>query len=499
MNRKSFVTLMICLAGAMLIAGCGKTPALPGNDIKEEIPKTSEETEGSSEDKKADSIKKKKKKKNKEAAKEETPDPRKSAYLEILYKYKEAQDNGYSMEQVESMGLDTELVQHGWPSTTVAGDVKYLYYDIDSDGNDELIIKYYNEIIDIYAYDGKKAKLAFSTPYRGIAEIHPDGMLELFYSVSVSSGSTSWYRYDTSLCDYLEVFECRSENGRDAYFTFGAYNLSDEEKRQIEESYRDIGTYPVWLYEWSDELTEEEYEKIVPATDPIKLPEGDPISDIDRSDDYGYTRISGKKHETEPADTVEITKDMQKKLNIFLSNFAEQDMSSFDYGRPDTGELADFAYRWTYINKQSDIDITTDGYYTISLDKVKRVVNKYMDYDLTDDDLDSYTWPNADQGFVSKGKYFVPAADGESYNTLAIVTSLSEEGGDNYRAQFDIYDLDWDYFINNEDVDSVPGEFYSYDAAAAEAEPNLVKNGGGYAIIRKDGDSYKLRYYDLYK
>lgn len=502
MKRKSLASVLICVVCSMLIAGCSNTAASSGSEIKEEIQEESEETEGSSEDEEETPVKKsaktKKKKKEKESS-ADISDDRKKAYQEVLYKYKEAQDMQYSMEDVVSMGLYTELVQRGWPQGVADGDVKYLYYDVDSDGNDELIITYYDEVIDIYGYDGREAGLAFSTPYRGIAEIHPDGMLELFYPLSVSSGSTSWYQYDTYFGDYFEVYECRSEDGNDSYYTFGAYNMNDEERRQVEESYRDIGTYPVWLHEWSGELTEEQYDNIVPTTDPIKLPEGEAISDIVLPDDYEYADIPDNTHSEDIADTIEITKDMQKQLNVFLSNFVEQGMGYFDYGRPNAGDLADFAYRWTYINMWTDLDITTDGYYTLSLDKVKNVVNKYMDITLTDDDLNSYTWPNVYQGFISKGRYCVPAADGDSYTRFAVVTSLSEEGSNNYRAQFDIYDLDWDYFINNEDVDRSPKEFYSYSAAEAQSESVLIKEGSGYAVIKKTGDSYKLRYYDLYR
>lgn len=510
MKKRTLTTILTCIGACMFLAGCGDTASSSGNDtskgsqeLSEESQKISEEPQESSEETKeasADTEKERQRKKialkketNEEAAEEKASGDRKGAYQEILYKYKEAQDGQYTAEDVERMGIGTELVQHGWPLGATAGDVKYLYYDVDSDGNDELIITYYNEIIDIYGYDGEKVRLAFSTPYRGIAEIHPDGMLELIYSISASDGTTSWYQYDTALGDYLEVYEYRSEAGSESYFTFGAYNMDKEERRQVEQSYRDIGTYPVWLYEWSRELTETEYEKIVPTTDKVRLPDGELISNIALPDDYEYAVLQDNTHGQETADTIEISKDMQKKLNIFLSNFAEQGMAEFDYGRPDAGDLADFAYLWTYINKWTDLDITTDGYYTLSLDKVENVVNRFMDITLTDDDLNSYTWPNVYQGFVSKGRYCVRAADGESYDTLAIVTSLSDEGANNYRAQFDIYDLD---STNNEELVSLPPKFYSYNAAEAGSEPNLIKAGSGYAIIRKDGDSYKLKYYD---
>ncbi len=292
--RRAFATAVIILAAIMLLAGCDTAIRSPDSKITKEAKESSKDSAGSSDDKETDKpgkpVKKKKRKK-KRKRKDRVPsqeDIRKTAYQEILYKYKEAQDRQYTMDDVVDMGLYTELVQRGWPSPSV--DVKYLYYDVDSDGNDELIITYYGELIDIYGYDGNKAQLAFSTPYRGIAELHPDGMLELFYSVSVSGGSTSWYQFDATLGNYFEVYECISQDGNDSYHTFGAYNMNDEERRQVEESYHDIGTYPVWLYEWSAELTKEEYDGIVPKTDPIKLPEGDPISDINLPLDYVYAK-----------------------------------------------------------------------------------------------------------------------------------------------------------------------------------------------------------------
>ena len=315
MKSRSLTILVACIIACAFLSACGDAKASSDKNNKEiqhmldKPQKSSDDTKKESPKKKSES-KKKKKKKDKETVKEEKKDDRKEAFQEILYKYKEAQDMKYSMEEVESMGLHTELVQHGWPSGDIAGDVKYLYYDVDSDGNDELIITYYNDIVDIYGYDGENARLAFSTPYRGITEIHPDGMLLLVYSVSVADGTSSWYQYDTALGDYLKVFQCRFGDGNESYYTFCAYNLSDEEHKQVEESYHDIGTYPVWLYEWSDELTEKEYEEIAPTTDPIKLPEGELLSDVFLPEDYEYAKLPDNTHGQESVDTVEITADM---------------------------------------------------------------------------------------------------------------------------------------------------------------------------------------------
>ena len=34
---------------------------------------------------------------------------------------------------------------------------------------------------------------------------------------------------------------------------------------------------------------------------------------------------------------------------------------------------------------------------------------------------------------------------------------------------------------------SIPKEFYSYNASEAESEPNLAKQGSGYAVVKRMG------------
>ncbi len=247
--------------------------------------------------------------------------------------------------------------------------------------------------------------------------------------------------------------------------------------------------------ELSDEV-QELSEKVQELSDEVRKP-SDEAQEVSEETKETSEDLEDHSLEQESAVTVEITKEMQKKLNTFLSNFAEQNMEKFDYGHPLPAELAEFAYRWTYINKNNEIGITTDGYYTIGLDKVKSIVNRYMDVTLTDEDLYSGDWSGEYQGFVRDDKYFVPAADGETFTTFAVVTSLTEESADNYKAQFDVYDVDIDYYYEQEDWDSIPGKYYPYSAAEAESDTNLIKRGSGYAIIKKDGDSYKLRYYEF--
>ncbi len=215
----------------------------------------------------------------------EAGDGRMRAYGDVLRLYRQAQDGGYTMEQVEDMGLYTGLVQHGWPAAALNDEVRYLFFDADSDGSDELIITYCGDIVDLYDYDGQRARHMFSTPYRGIAELHPGGMLSMTFSISASDYSATWYQYDPAYVDWFAVFEHRFQASTgDAWYIFCYYGLSDEERAEVDAALRDTGYYPAWIGEWADMITEEEYEQIVPKTEPLRLPEGRKLSELDLPD-----------------------------------------------------------------------------------------------------------------------------------------------------------------------------------------------------------------------
>ena len=418
-------------------------------------------------------------------------DDRYEDYLDILYEYKEAQDGLYSQDEIERMGLWTELTQHGWPYAVSGDNVRYVYYDIDEDGEDELIITYYDDIVDIYGYDGTKARMAYSTPYRGITNLYPDGLIRMDYSISASDSSTTWYQFDKDLGDCFPVFERSydSEYGEE-YYTFCYYGLDEASRKEVIDTYNDYGDYPVWLFEWSDKLTKEEYENIIPKTDPIRLPEGEPLSDIILPDDYEKKLpLSPKSESVTDGTEIDITEDMQEKLNIFISNFAEQYMGSYDYGRPDTDMLLNFAYMWSYLNKYSNIEIE-GNYYKISLENINRILDKYMGYTLSDDEIEAYQGNDIYQCYCKNGYYYTPAADGAICCSFAVVDSALDVGNDNLRLEFTVYDLDSDT------AEPVPKEYYSYDSKKASSTTDLVKTGSGYAIVKKDKDSYRLLVYE---
>ena len=217
--------------------------------------------------------------KNGGGRKEESAD---TVYSGVLALYKEAQEGACSQEQVESMGLKTELLQDAWPWAASEEAVKYLFFDVNSDGKDELIITYYGEIKDIYGSDGKGHVYAYGCPYRGLASIYSDGMLEELLAATMQSASTTWYQYDPETGCYFPLFGMHYTPGKNeaedvTYYTF-AY---DEKRDEVKESFKENGEEPVWIWDHARELTKEEYETMCPKTDPVKLPEGKLLSDFE--------------------------------------------------------------------------------------------------------------------------------------------------------------------------------------------------------------------------
>lgn len=203
------------------------------------------------------------------------------SYMDILYKYKEAQDNRYSQEKIEQMGLSTELVQLAWPTDGNEEAVKYVLYDIDKNGTSELIITYNDSIVDIWASDGKKVKYAYGCPYRGNATLHEDGILKQLYAPSMNYASTTWFKFNTAVGDFFPDIQMQyepSENDPkgEHYYVF-SYESGREEMERI---YGISGDYPVWISEWEDEITKEKYDELCTKAPEVKLPEGEKIADF---------------------------------------------------------------------------------------------------------------------------------------------------------------------------------------------------------------------------
>ncbi len=200
-----------------------------------------------------------------------------------------------------------------------------------------------------------------------------------------------------------------------------------------------------------------------------------------------------KTHEEKEAkEEISLSKDQRQKLNIFISNFAEQGFYGYDETSTDMYKIAEFAYRWTRINKPEDVVI--DGsYYKLSYDKIKRLAKRYLGRDISDKDLDSYQWEDVkeEERFCRNGYYFAPAADGEYHTGFALTSFAYDNGDGTFEVEFMGYYMDLDAFWDNNET--IPRSFYAL--TCDEANRNKAIEEGDYAgtaTVRKDGDSYTL-------
>ena len=165
-----------------------------------------------------------------------------SAYDAILGEYRQAQNEKYTEDQVMEMGLDTELVQRAWPWAASEDAVKFLLYDLDEDEIPELIITYYDYVIDIYGFNGERAIQSYSCMYRAQADLYRGGWLMELFSGTAADGTVTWYKYNPATADFIPA--CKSvyllnESGKGVTRYYDYSPLGDE-KEISEQVYKDM-------------------------------------------------------------------------------------------------------------------------------------------------------------------------------------------------------------------------------------------------------------------
>lgn len=316
--RKSLLTIIICLISAMLLAGCGGSEAPAPTDVAQEaVQETAQDQVTPTETPVPETPAPEEKK---EAEPEpETPAPEEPAqdqkeekdyalymyrfdsFDDLLYAYKETQDRHYTQDQIEHIfGFREPLLERGWPDETSPYDVGYVYYDVDSNGTDEMIITLGKDIVEIYSYFADKVQRFYFASVGDEVTLYPGGILKQYAPETSEFPGTSWYSYDSGLAGYYEDFE----ESRGEYYTFCHRDFSGPEYDEIaarlqEDPYADM---PVWIGEYEDWLSEAEYKKLLPKTKPVQLPEVKKLADVELPNGYEprYEANEGPRDEVIP-------------------------------------------------------------------------------------------------------------------------------------------------------------------------------------------------------
>ena len=181
---------------------------------------------------------------------------------------------------------------------------------------------------------------------------------------------------------------------------------------------------------------------------------------------------------------------IQRRINVFLSNFSETFFDSYPCTKY---EMVSFAYSHARINNDGKVYYDSWEYY-ISETDVNNILNKYFGITYSQngaEDVLSYTTQYGTQTIRYDGDYYYfPAADGGFNGYLSIATEMMRNSDGTYTVKYDVYSLAemWEDDTNN---------YYNYTAEQARNSIKLDYCYSGVAIVkdytRSDGNqSYHL-------
>ena len=196
---------------------------------------------------------------------------------------------------------------------------------------------------------------------------------------------------------------------------------------------------------------------------------------------------------TEPVEDANLLADNQRKVNLFLSNFAETyfeeypcneyRMLMFGYTHCLLNSSKKIKYdeldEWEYITKKDMDTVLKDYFDTTVKPKDSYVVyydGKDVDYDVT---------------FIDDQYVYIPA-DGESYDYMAVAKAMADNGDGTYTVSFDVYYAEG----------GLKSSYYDFTAEQATKSSKLERTESGTAVIkdhtRSNGkESYALIKYTL--
>lgn len=184
----------------------------------------------------------------------------------------------------------------------------------------------------------------------------------------------------------------------------------------------------------------------------------------------------------------------RKKMNIFISNFTEAGMYAYDKDHYDINTLYPWVHIWMKINKGRELEYVTrpgeeydSTYEVIGLEKFNRITGKYLGITITEEEAAS---AKLDWGlsFYEDGIFYAPAADGESYTGLSIVSKVEKLSDGRLKLYYNNYYQDIDAYLEGKDKN------YSMTEEEASKNSDYEKSNSGYAIVRTEGSSYILEH-----
>lgn len=129
-----------------------------------------------------------------------------------------------------------------------------------------------------------------------------------------------------------------------------------------------------------------------------------------------------------------LSAELQGRMNLFLSNFSEQQLQRYEREESPDSEVIEFAYRQLRINAPGSFTYPTSGWEAISADTLERAAERFFGRTPERQSTDWLTYEN--------GTYLAQAADGQMVNYVTVADTCTVRQDGTYRVFFTVYEVD---------------------------------------------------------
>jgi len=244
----------------------------------------------------------------------------------------------------------------------------------------------------------------------------------------------------------------------------------------IKEKYPDLGSYS-------------EYRNLRGTTT------GDMTVTVKHSEQY--PQFISRDEKTEVSRTaLALSEEDRYRINIFLSNFSEQQFHEgviawpehredpyFTAQSADAMELLSFAWRYAKINQAAyeSVFLENGYYYGVSVDTIEALSQRFFGHSIAEE---IYEAGASGALLIKDGKVCFPAADGEAYNRLTLLDQAVEQSDGSIKVEFSIYSTDIDDSIVFAGSTIHNKSLYYFTQEEAAGHAMLHYEHGGEAVIR---------------
>ena len=194
-------------------------------------------------------------------------------------------------------------------------------------------------------------------------------------------------------------------------------------------------------------------------------------------------RVYTKENTAQAGTPVNLTAEIQYRVNVFLSNFSEQHMAPFHVANASDDQLLQFVHLYLKINHANLITYEA-GEETISLADMNDNLQRFFARSVSPVEGQTYMLDAWNSFRYSGGRFRFTAADGESYNYFTVVDEMTRNADGTYTVRFQVYELGLEEYWNTPGID---GSFYRLDSdgvAAMVWGERVIPVQGGTAVLR---------------